>query len=142
MNKADPNDRIWTIGHNMALFTAALDLTMDGIIVRMDYFLGDKAIIRIPGEICTMVLVKWAPESGSFPISMDEAANLAAFSFVFLCEGMNPQYFHKYQIPSSAIPEKCQKNITDENAYIKVEPEIFMQFRVDRFSCPIDTERN
>ena len=142
MIKADPNDNIWTIGHNMALFNAALDLTLSGIMVRMDYFLGNKAIIRIPGERCCMVLVKWIPEPGTFLISLDEAANLGAFKSVFLCEGMNPEYFYKYQIPTSAIPEKCQEQKSNEHAYIKVEPEIFLQFKVDRFSYPMDNEKN
>ena len=42
--------------HNIALFIAALDLILSVIIVRMDYFFGNKAIIRISGGICAMVL--------------------------------------------------------------------------------------
>ena len=142
MIKPDNNDSIWIIGHNMALFTAALDLTLSGIIVRMDYFLGDKAIIRIPGTRCCMALVKWIPSMGQFLISVDEAANLPVFDCVFLCTGMKPEYMEKYQIPSSAIPELNSKGKSDCIVPIKVEPETYIQFRVERFSNPLDMRKN
>ena len=52
------------------------------------------------------------------------------------------RFVEKYQIPSSAIPELNSKGKSDSIAPIKVEPETYIQFRVERFSNPLDMRKN